>query len=1479
MLFNKPTRRWYLFFPLFEWTKTAIFSSLAEKAVFIIAKIIAGIGIVSCAGLAIMPLSTQAQSLQQSMIWSPSSPAGTQVYRAFRKSFVLATNPPQAPLQIFADSRFILWVNGQYVLRGPCRFDWHGPQYDTVDISSFLQPGTNVLAVMVHSYENVTSKIMIHNPALTAELQLPGTNIFTDTTWRSGPTIYQPSPNAWGSIPDVIDARVQTNDWTAINFNDSTWETATNVDGTQWGALTARTIPMAVETVLTNVTLVPSGPSLSAALPITLSSGQSLNINLGKMSLAYANVSMTASSGSVLQISYFLRLVNGVPTESYGVGTTYTARSGQQSFITGDEWGCHYAVIQCTSGSITLNGFTLVDRRYPQTRVGQFSSSDPIFNQLWTNAVNTIELTSDDGYGADARERNEWLQDPAQPNFITTRISEVGTNFDGTPAYSDPRLLKNLMWHDSFTTNQTGDGRLKAHTCSDRFDVHGYIEDYSCQWIESLRIYYDATGDTNFVAQMWPALTGQMAWFLARVDPDGLVLAREYTSFDNALAYLTCEGATLNAFIYKALNDSAYLGNAIGSNAQATAYSQAATNLATAFDQDLWNFTAGTYNSGILNGTTLGPTTHAALIALDRGIVPTNKIASVRNWFLANYQNPGTFNVASNPNYLTWIQEVVGINMPVSYYWVFNQLYAMDTPAMDLQALSEIRRRWTDMVTNRLDTGTTTECFTDVNGGSESCHNYGSVPAWFLSSYVLGVRLEGPVWTNRILIEPRLGDLTYANGVIVTEHGPVPVSWDQSGNNGQLLTFSFTVPMACRATVHLPMTSNTNTLILNGVTLVNNGSMTSGVGVTGRWFTLDLPAGTNTGTLTLTLPSPAILTQPSGGIAFTDDAFSFSVSASGQQLTYQWQKNSTNLLHATNGVLTLTNLAATDAGNYQVIITNPSGVTNSAIATLQVIQPVTNTIYLDHFSGASGALNGRTPDTATIANSTWIAASGWTTDGTRANVTNSTINAFLSFTPVSGRLYQLSADINCVGSDSADWISLGFANGINTGSAWQLVNNPVGWMLDRDAGSTSSPNQTFIGPGQAGVSNTSVYPTGVMNYAILLDTRPNNPSAWTFTFFVNSNVVEPATVFGGNGPLISSVGIGMMGDGGSGYVDNFTLTARGSSAPFILLQPQGGSFASGTTVNLGVTVGGTAPFSYQWQKNSSNLPNATNAMLTITNVSSSDSGNYTVSITNASGSTTSSNSVVTVAASVLQVIPTFDSGNVIPSIPVSTNNDLIMFNLASVSSAANGNNFTGTYMRNGTTGTANSGNGGTGPDPANIMNSGTNDFILNTNAAPYGYDITSIVTYSGWTDSRAGQDHSLWYQLVGNTGFTQITNVTVAASAGSLRVAVNNSQGAMVSGVQAIRVVLNQSYFVYREIVVTGTPTAATLPTLQIVLFGSGSVKVWWPASAAGYTLKSTPALSAGAAWQSVTNAPTLTNGSYQVILPITNTQFLRLQK
>ena len=100
-------------------------------------------------------------SLQNTMIWLEGKPAPKQVYCVFRREFNLSQQPAQAKLHIFADSRYILWVNGSYVDRGPCRFDPRYPEYDTLDIQEFLQPGSNVIAVLVHNYYGaVNGRIM-----------------------------------------------------------------------------------------------------------------------------------------------------------------------------------------------------------------------------------------------------------------------------------------------------------------------------------------------------------------------------------------------------------------------------------------------------------------------------------------------------------------------------------------------------------------------------------------------------------------------------------------------------------------------------------------------------------------------------------------------------------------------------------------------------------------------------------------------------------------------------------------------------------------------------------------------------------------------------------------------------------------------------------------------------------------------------------------------------------------------------------------------------------------------------------------------------------------------------------------------------------------------------------------------------------------------------------------------------------------------
>ena len=63
-------------------------------------------------------------------------------------------------------------------------------------------------------------------------------------------------------------------------------------------------------------------------------------------------------------------------------------------------------------------------------------------------------------------------------------------------------------------------------------------------------------------------------------------------------------------------------------------------------------------------------------------------------------------------------------------------------------------------------------------------------------------------------------------------------------------------------------------------------------------------------------------------------------------------------------------------------------------------------------------------------------------------------------------------------------------------------------------------------------------------------------------------------------------------------------------------QPASVSVSTGGTATFSVGVTGSSPFSCQWALNGTNISGATNAFLTLTNVSSAKVGVYTVTVTN-----------------------------------------------------------------------------------------------------------------------------------------------------------------------------------------------------------------------------------------------------------------------
>ena len=85
-------------------------------------------------------------------------------------------------------------------------------------------------------------------------------------------------------------------------------------------------------------------------------------------------------------------------------------------------------------------------------------------------------------------------------------------------------------------------------------------------------------------------------------------------------------------------------------------------------------------------------------------------------------------------------------------------------------------------------------------------------------------------------------------------------------------------------------------------------------------------------------------------------------------------------------------------------------------------------------------------------------------------------------------------------------------------------------------------------------------------------------------------------------------------------------------APIITRQPTNLTVTLNDVATLSVTALGTAPLSYQWKLNSTNLPAQTNTSLTLLGAQLSQTGNYSVLVSNSVSTVTSSNALLTVIA-------------------------------------------------------------------------------------------------------------------------------------------------------------------------------------------------------------------------------------------------------
>ncbi|GAA3399650.1 family 78 glycoside hydrolase catalytic domain [Paenibacillus hodogayensis] len=197
-------------------------------------------------------------------VWGDGEASPRNAWRCFRHTFALPYNgdggEASAKLHISADSRYVLFVNGRQVGRGPVR-SWPAEQfYDTHEVGPYLHKGAdNTIAVLVLHFGLSNFYYIRGQGGLLAELELEtagGTAVAaaTGAHWR---TIVHGAwqPNAprmscQQGFAEIYDARRWDEAWTSPGFDDNGWDAAIRVGAVgegPWKTLVERDIPFLTE--------------------------------------------------------------------------------------------------------------------------------------------------------------------------------------------------------------------------------------------------------------------------------------------------------------------------------------------------------------------------------------------------------------------------------------------------------------------------------------------------------------------------------------------------------------------------------------------------------------------------------------------------------------------------------------------------------------------------------------------------------------------------------------------------------------------------------------------------------------------------------------------------------------------------------------------------------------------------------------------------------------------------------------------------------------------------------------------------------------------------------------------------------------------------------------------------------------------------------------------------------------------------------
>jgi hypothetical protein len=348
--------------------------------------------------------------------------------------------------------------------------------------------------------------------------------------------------------------------------------------------------------------------------------------------------------------------------------------------------------------------------------------------------------------------------------------------------------------------------------------------------------------------------------------------------------------------------------------------------------------------------------------------------------------------------------------------------------------------------------------------------------------------------------------------------------------------------------------------------------------------------------------APSITQAPADASVAVGGTATFTVTASGTGLSYQWSRNGSQISGATAASYTTPVLTAADDGvTFAVTVTNASGSVTSPAATLHV-----NWVRIDTQPADATTTVGGTATFTVAASGTTGLSYQWSRNGSQ-------------IPGATGASYTTSA-LTMADDGASFTVSVTNAGGTVTSSAATLH---VNWVrIDTQPVDTGA---TTGGPATITVAASG---NGALSYQWKKD----------------GGVLFAATAASFHLDVTLSI------DAGS-YTCVVTSTLNGTTAsvetnaanlvvlvaPQITSQPHATVVAAGTPATFTVTATGADPLSYQWQKAGANIATATAATYTIPAAAAGDAASYRVVVTGTHGAFTSS--TTSAAAALTVVVP------------------------------------------------------------------------------------------------------------------------------------------------------------------------------------------------------------------------------------------------